>query len=114
MQRVWLALLVLLATFSSAPAGSVQQGAFDRLANSAPPALAVARSDGESAVAELLADLPTPAPDPPTALAAQPSPAWPPSASASWPAHPLPADRVALPSLLDRLPYDATAPPLRG
>jgi hypothetical protein len=114
MRRVWLALIVLLATFSSAPMGSVQQGAFERLSNSAPPpALAVARPNGESALAELFTDLPTPDSDAVTQLDAPSSAAALPNFLPVWPLHPLPGSRTAHVSLLERLPYDATAPPFR-
>jgi hypothetical protein len=115
MRRFWLALIVLLATFSSAPAGSVQQGAFERGASTAPPpALAVARSDGEFPVAELLADLPSPSTDPVALRPVQPPFSGLPNTPASWCPVPFPGDRTDCLSLLERLPYDATAPPLLG
>lgn len=115
MRRIWLALLILFATLSTEPVGSVQQGADGRIIHNLPSALAVARPSGDSAVAELLADLPAPDPQPVT-----PPPLPCPAAAASPPPplfavhlHPQ-STSSDFPSLLERLPYDATAPPSRS
>jgi hypothetical protein len=116
MARIWLAVLLLLATFSSHPVGSVEQRAPDSATHRAPPAaIATTRPSGEAAVAALLAHAGSPGSIPITDPPAWPAPsAIRVSSSVRWDAadRPMPVT-VELPSYLERLPYDATAPPAR-
>jgi hypothetical protein len=117
MRRFWIALATLIATFSSAPAGSVQQGAFDQVAHSAPPpALAVARWAQEAALAEPPTRRAESEPDPDPVLLPLPGGAGEPHGRRAHQHSCVPPrrDDRGLPRLLERLPYHATAPPRRA